>query len=99
MKIKNKTICILEALFQGHKVKLKYCGDELEFYWDFDRLCVDFEKTRGDEAPILHPIGFPDMTLMTFVKMCEEKTDNEVYLINTNMILINKNRNDKGERK
>ena len=100
MKIRNKTICILEALFQGHRVKLTMDDLEHEFYWNEDRLCTDFKKILDDNNFAPYPMGFPDITLSEFIKMCEKKTDKEITTINFNNSLtkFNRDRNSKGER-
>lgn len=101
MKIRNKTIVILEALFKGHRIKLNMCDLEYEFYWNEDRLVVDFERQVPGKASIPYPIGFPDLSLTSFVKMCNRKTNKEIIIINTNVSLteFNKNRNGKRGRK
>ena len=104
MKTRNKSLCVLEALFQGYRIKLKYGEVEYEFYWDVDRLCVDFEgEIISDKIgkKTYHTLGFPNISLSLFVKMCNKKMDDEIFIINANMALtkINKNRNGKGERK
>ena len=85
MKLREKSIIVLEALFQGHIIELKEIGRVglstlNEFY-------LEAENMTGES------IGLPlnTISLDAFIRICNKLTDDEAFLIASNTAL-NKSR-------
>jgi len=73
-------VTVLNALYQGHKIKL-------------GRYEILLGKTKtNDEEPIIvcnddNIIGVGDWTLAHFIRTCNNLSDEEIAIINTNCVL------------
>ena len=92
MKLREKSIIVLEALFQGQEIALQILPDEKltvglsednELYFNGVRIS---NNTNYD----IEPLSL-DISINEFIKVCNKLTDGEAFLIASNTAL-NKSR-------
>jgi len=99
MKLREKTLIVLEGLFVGQEIELPMINhqkDKIALLKDKQLYFVNddqYQIKNGERTPIA--IGLDSFSINDFIKTCDKLTDDEVAIIAANTALIktnNKNR-------
>jgi len=87
--IKEKCIYVLEALFQGHQIRIPNSeyGDITVALADDNHLCMKMIAHNEDGSEREWWTHNIDDSLKTFIDMCNTLTDDELFIIGANTVL------------